>query len=296
MNFLPVTLIGTMWMSSVLLAALPYLFLSNGTLQEKIVGVAIAPVVFVLWFLFISGILSIPAQKAIIRGKFPREPNHPVYFWRKIYGCCWTTLYYFKPLYSVAISIPLLKKMTFRLFGYRGSTNFTVYPDTWIRDLPLLDIGEKSYLSNRATIGTNICLKDGTILVDQIKIGKNTMVGHLTMLAPGTRLEDNVEVGVGSAIGIRCRLGENSKVGGTCTLNHGVVIGKNVEIGTSSFVGLKAEIADGIKLPPGSNIPGGAVIRTQAEVMRYFSSENLRIGSHLNDIGSLLSLGLENTS
>jgi hypothetical protein len=49
----------------------------------------------------------------------------------------------------------------FRLFGYRGSMKFTVYPDTWIRDLPLLMFGEGAYVSNRATLRTNIVLSNG---------------------------------------------------------------------------------------------------------------------------------------
>jgi hypothetical protein len=69
-----------------------------------------------------------------------------------MYGLCWTSLYYCKPVYHFCLCVPWLKALVFRLFGYRGDLNFTVYPDTWIRDLPLLDFGKGAYISNRATL------------------------------------------------------------------------------------------------------------------------------------------------
>ncbi len=102
--------------------------------------------------------------------------------------------------------------MTFRLFGYRGQMDFTVYPDTWIRDLPLLKFGKAAYLANRSTIGTNMALSNGKILVDTIEVGENATVGHLTMLAPGVSVGANSEVGAGCEIGIRVRIGSESLI------------------------------------------------------------------------------------
>lgn len=55
------------------------------------------------------------------------------------------------------------------------------------------------YLSNRATIGTNMCNIDGTILVAPIRIGRGAMVGHLAMIGPGATLGKKAEIGVGVA-------------------------------------------------------------------------------------------------
>jgi hypothetical protein len=79
--------------------------------------------------------------------------------------------------------------MVFRLFGYRGSMNFTIYPDTWIRDLPLLKFEDGVYVSNRATLGTNMVLSNGFLLVGEITLRAKALVGHLAMLAPGVTLE-----------------------------------------------------------------------------------------------------------
>ena len=47
-----------------------------------------------------------------------------------------------EPLPDPARLARLYPRDVFRIFGYRGSMDFTIYPDTWIRDLPLLDFGE----------------------------------------------------------------------------------------------------------------------------------------------------------
>ena len=61
--------------------------------------------------------------------------------------------------------------LALRLFGYKGSLDVTIYPDAWLRDLPLLDLSPGAYVANRATMGTNMVRPDGTILVDRITVG-----------------------------------------------------------------------------------------------------------------------------
>ena len=75
---------------------------------------------------------------------------------------CWTSLYYCAPAYYLCLSLRPLKALAFRLLGHRGSLDFKVDPDTWIRDLPLRDLGPGAYVSNRATLGTNMVLSNTT--------------------------------------------------------------------------------------------------------------------------------------
>jgi acetyltransferase-like isoleucine patch superfamily enzyme len=239
------------------------------SLGWQLLGLGLAPSIFAVSLLLTAGLLSLPFQWAIQRGRVKRSLSHRVYGPRRLYGLCWTTVYYFTPLYSFYLSIPPLKRLMLRLFGYRGSTDFTVYPDTWIRDLPLLDIGEGAYLSNKATIGSNICFNNGTILVDSITIGKHAMIGHMAMLAPGNRLGERSEIGVGAALGIRVTVGARSRVGGCSGIDSGARIGDDVEIGALAYVGIKAVIADGVKVPAMAVIPDRAVVRTSEEARAF---------------------------
>lgn len=156
-------LIPLIWLISFFSSAAPVVFAKTDV--QRLVFLAIAPVVFALCFIIVSGLISNLGRYGVVEGKFPRKSEHPIYALRKIYGAAWTQLYYFKPLYAVCLSIPALKKLMFRLFGFSGSIDITVFPDTWLRDLPLLNIGHGAYLANRATLGTNMCLNDGSIIL-----------------------------------------------------------------------------------------------------------------------------------
>jgi acetyltransferase-like isoleucine patch superfamily enzyme len=255
--------------------------------QPFVVLVTLFFLPFLYSFLFVltAGLLSRPFQKAIVPGKFPRDLKTPLYRGRRLYGLCWTCVYYFKPIYSICLSVSFLKTMMFRLFGYRGQMNFTIYPDTWIRDLPLLDFGHGAYIANRATLGTNMPLSNGRILVDRITIGNHAMIGHLTMVAAGTSIGDFSEISHGTACGARVKLGASVTVNPACGIDLLSQIGNNVEVGSFSYVGVAAIIAENIKLPGGSLIPRRTRIKTQEDTQHYISSKT----KDLNQLHELLS-------
>jgi UDP-3-O-[3-hydroxymyristoyl] glucosamine N-acyltransferase len=191
------------------------------------------------------------------------------YFHRRLYGLCWTSVYYFTPIFFAALSFPPFKALLFRLFGYRGDMSFTSYPDTWIRDIALLELGKGAYLSNRATIGTNIAFPDGTILVDTVKIGDGALVGHLTMLAPGVQLGRNAEVGVGVAIGLKSILGDGVKINPGCAIEHGVKIGARTKVGSMTYIGSGVNIGPDLVIPAGITIPSKTKLTCQEEIAFY---------------------------
>jgi carbonic anhydrase/acetyltransferase-like protein (isoleucine patch superfamily) len=219
-----------------------------------------------------AGVLSYPHQRHIVAGRFARDLNSPAYFHRRVYGLCWTALYYFKPVYFLCLSILQLKFLTFRIFGYRGCVDFTIYPDTWVRDLPLLDFGPGAYVSNRATIGTNIVMLDGSILVDGISVGRGSCIGHLLMLGPGVTVGTNVDVGVGAAIGLQTNLMDGAKIGPALAIEHGVEVNVEAVIGSVSYLGSCSRIGREVTVPPGSLIPRRARVKTSEEALAYVSS------------------------
>lgn len=225
-----------------------------------------APFTFTLSYVLVAGGLSRLTLRAMVPGKFPRDLQHPVYGPRRLYGVCWTAIYYFPLLYHAVLATPALKGLTFRLFGYRGSLDFATYPDTWLRDLPLVTLGAGSYLSNKATISPNMCLNNGKILVAPVSIGAHSMVGHGTLIAPGVSIGQGSEIGVSGDIGVGVRIGDHSSVGHVVSLDHGAVIGSHCDIGSRAYVGQKTTIHDGVRIPPGAVIPGKLILRTQADV------------------------------
>lgn len=234
----------------------------------------LAPVLYALGFVTTAGLLSRPFHRAIVPGSFPRDLRLKAYRGRRLYGLCWTAVYYCTPIYWTCLTIPPLKTLLFRLFGYRGQMRFTVYPDTWIRDLPLLDFGEGAYVANRSTLGTNVCLNDGTILVDRISLAKRTMVGHMSMLAPGVVMEEGAETGVAVALGMRVHLEPGVSVGGCCDVSHLTRMEAGSSTGTSVAVG------GGCRIGPRVHVPGGTYVPNRT---RWKTAEDMRAALGLAD-------------
>jgi carbonic anhydrase/acetyltransferase-like protein (isoleucine patch superfamily) len=273
-----------------LLISLPALLCSR--LWVTLPTLLLAPFLYCLLFVVTAGVLSCPFQKAIVPGKFSRDLRDPLYRGRRFYGLCWTCVYYFKPVYFVVLSLPLLKTLTFRLFGYRGAMGFTVYPDTWIRDLPLLDIGDGAYIANRVTIGTNMALNNGRILVDRVSIGRNVMIGHLAVVAPGATLEDDCEVGTKAAVGIRCRVSQKAVVQPGCVLNHKSEIGARSVVGSWSYIGLATRIGAGVSIPTRTVVPNRTTVELQQDADSMLSSQVGRLTALLAKLQQLTDAGL----
>jgi len=237
---------------------------AGGRFQNLLV--LLSPLVWTSMFILASGVLSIAHQSSIVAGKFRRDVADPLYFHRRMYGLCWASVYYNKPVYFLCLSLPPLKRLAFRLFGYRGSMSFTVYPDTWIRDLPLLHFENGVYVSNRVTLGSNVVLSNGSLLVEGITLGPNSLVGHLSMLAPGVELAAGAEVGVGCEIGIRTKLGREAFVGPSSTIEHSVRLGAMTRIGCHSYIGSGSTIDDGAQIACASVIASRSRIQVQTKI------------------------------
>lgn len=266
------------------LLALPIIYLKAWVL--KLLVLASAPLVYSLLFGVTAGILSRPFQAGIIKGVFPRDVRFPVYAMRRLYGICWTSVYYFKPVYGILLSIPWFKAVVFRLFGYKGSLKFNIAPDTWIRDLPLLKVEENAYAANRSTVGTNICLSNGNIIVGSVTLKKGSMVGHLAMIGVGVRLGENCEIGVGCMIGLKTDVGAQASIDPGCVISHRVKIGRNSKIGADSFLGNEVIIGDDLNIPSNTSIPDKAEVLTQEDVERWVrkGEENEKVNNNKTQV------------
>jgi carbonic anhydrase/acetyltransferase-like protein (isoleucine patch superfamily) len=234
---------------------------------------AVTPLAFGFLFILTAGGLSRLGLRSLINGRFKRDLTDREYFFRRVNAVPWAALYYFTPLYHLVLSLGLLRRFAFRLFGYQGNLDFTVYPDTWLRDLPVLSIGRQAYLSNKSSIATNICLMDGTILVEGITVGEKACVGHGTLIGPGTIMADGVELGANITSGIRVKYGVGAKVYEMCGIQHGANIGAGSVIEGGTIIGLRVKIGDGVRIREGSHIHTGTRIKDQAEADALFSEE-----------------------
>ena len=221
-------------------------------------GWLLLPALDLLSLVLAAGSLAHLARGAVRPGRFARDPRTRTDFGRTVYGAAWTSVIYCRPVLHAVLSCSPLRALCFRLFGYRGQLDFTTSPDTWLRDLPLLDLGAGAYLANRATLDTNTVEPNGHIRVDGIRIGARTVVGHLALVSQGVVLGDDVVVGVNAALGRKARVGDGAHFGAR----------SNVALGTGVYVGRRARVAAGLRLAAGAHVPDRAQLRTQADADR----------------------------
>ncbi len=251
----------------VIVCALPFIYVQSTAL--KMVLLAALPLEYAMVFAVTAGICSLPWQAGIIKGVFPRDVRFPIYAMRKLYGTCWTAVYYFRPVYNIVLSVAPLKAIVFRLFGYRGSLDINLYPDAWIRDLPLLRIEEGVYISNLCALGSNVSLLVGSTMVGNITIKKGALVGAVSKIGLGTTVGERTEISIEVITGLHVKIGSGNFIGSRTEISHYAKIGNNNHIGVCCYIGTSAVIGDNLTIPNNTRIPDKAEVYTQADVMKY---------------------------
>lgn len=216
------------------------------------------------------------AVAAIRRGKFVRDPDDPAYAPRLVYTRHLRRFVYDPAAMNVILSEPLLKQHFFRSFGYRGALDFTIYPNAWLRDLPLLDIGSGAYLADGIVLGTNQVAPDQrTLRVEPIRIGARTVFDQQCMVGLGSVVGADAVIGVGSHIGLRTRIGDGVTLGAACRIGHFATVGAGARLGYDVILADGAVVEPGVVVPDFARIPAKAHV-THAGVRAHGETPRLR--------------------
>lgn len=256
----PSLVVVAMWCGASLSALGPVVVATEGW---RLVACAVAPVLGATVFVAIGGMAARLCRHAITPGQFPRSAAHRVYGPRRVYSAAWTQVYYCRPLYAALLTIPPARACLLWLFGYQGGRGLLLFPDTWIRDLPLLRFGHRVYLANRATIGTNISLHDGTSVVGPVTLGDDVLIGHLAIVGPFARIGEGSQLGVSAIVGIGVRVGAHCVIQAGAGIDHFCRIGAGTTVGAGAYVGDHSRLGPGLRIAPAAVIPAGSTILTQ---------------------------------
>ena len=196
------------------------------------------------------------AVRNIKVGKFKRDQTNRDYEDRLIYTRALRPFVYNQPVLDCIFSNPKLKFRFFRTFGYKGSVNFTIYPKCWLRDLPLLDIGENVYLADGILLGTNQVTPDQQwICTGTISIGDNCIFDQGCSIGYNSQIGANCIIGFEVAMGLKNRIGKNVRIGGRSNIAHGCVIGNDVAIPDCCRIGSFSIIEAGVELEEYTDVP-----------------------------------------
>jgi len=194
--------------------------------------------------------------KSIVSGHFQRDPDDKLYKGRLYYTKELRKFMYNPPLLNLIFSEQDLKALFFRTFGYKKNLNFRIYPNAWLRDLPLLDIGNNVYLADGIVLGTNQVSQDQRyITVGKIVIGDNSIFDQNVGVGYRTTFGKNCSVGYGTSIGIKNQFGDDCQIEEVVSIGHGSKFGKNVTLGQNTYVGNMCIIEDEVVLKEGTHIP-----------------------------------------
>ena len=197
----------------------------------------------------------------IKEGKFQRDQSIKDYKDRIDYTMVLRNFAYNPVVLNVIFTDQDLKTRFFRAFGYRGEVNFTIYPQCWLRDLPLLDIGKNVYLGDNILLGTNMVTPDQKALfVGKISIGNNCLFSQGCSIGGKTSIGEETKVGFEVAIGFRNTIGKCVNIGERSTIGHGNKIGDNVTIGYHSKIRHSCIIEDGVIIEEMSDIPSFSLV------------------------------------
>lgn len=189
-------------------------------------------------------------------GSFKRDIESKDYSDRLIYTKAFRKFIYNPAILNEIFSCAELKEAFFRIFGYKGALDFTIYPNCWLRDLPVLDIGSNTYLADGILLGTNQVSVDQKILkVGTVKIVERCVFDQDCKIGYNSKCGNDCIIGIQTSIGLRCRMRDNVKLGEATTIRHVVTIGENVIIGSESQIGNFSLIEQGVELPEFNRVP-----------------------------------------
>lgn len=208
-------------------------------------------------------------------GRFARNPEDNNYNSRIAYTKRLREYMYNPVLLNLILSDLDLKTLFFKTFGYKGQMSFTIYPDIWLRDLPLLDFGENVYLGNGIVLGTNQVSRDQRfITVGTIKIGTNTIIDQRGAIGYNSTLGQNCSLGFQVSLGIKSNIGNNTSIGECTNIGHGVKIGDAVRIGQCCTIGNMSIIENEVSLDLATVIPAYSLVSSNG-IINYRTGKKL---------------------
>lgn len=194
--------------------------------------------------------------KNIKEGTFYRDLSTKDYKDRVLYTKELRNFVYNPSILNVIFTDKEIKELFFKTFGYKGNLDFTIYPNCWLRDLPLLNIGKGVYLGDGILLGTNqIEVDQEKIKVGFIDIGDKSIFDQRCAIGLNTSIGKNCVLSYQASVGLKNKIGNAVKVGANSTIGHGTKIGNEVTIADFCKIGSFVIIDEGLKFPEFTNIP-----------------------------------------
>ncbi len=144
----------------------------------------------------------------------------------------------------------------FRVFGYRGDCEFTLMPEVWMRDLPLLVIGRGAHLGYGMVLGTGQVTLDGAgVGLAPIAIGERSFCNQHAVVEGGAVIGADAAIGIRALVGPSAHVSDRAQIGDFARIGREAVVGAGARIGHGARIGQGAVIDPGVEVGDGARIP-----------------------------------------
>ncbi|MGH7672988.1 MAG: DapH/DapD/GlmU-related protein [Gemmatimonadales bacterium] len=161
----------------------------------------------------------------------------------------------FQPLFFTSRFFQLI---ALRAFGARLGRGAWLTSRTIAREPHHLRVGARTLVGEYAHLACSFQPRLGVLVVADIVIGDDSLVGGYSHLAPGVTIGSRCVLEHAVAVGARTTIGDDSRIGAGTAIYNAVRIGRGVRIGKNCLIPSGAVIADGAQIPDGAVVTAPA--------------------------------------
>ncbi|HEV8511447.1 MAG TPA: DapH/DapD/GlmU-related protein [Gemmatimonadales bacterium] len=144
------------------------------------------------------------------------------------------------------------QRLVLRAFGARLAPGAWLTSRTIVREPHLVRIGARSVVGEYAHLICSYQPRPGVLIVAEVVIGDDSLVGGYSHVAPGVRIGSRCVLEHAVVIGARTTIDDDSRIGAGTTVYNAARIGRNVRIGKNCLIPSGSVIADGVQIPDGT--------------------------------------------
>jgi carbonic anhydrase/acetyltransferase-like protein (isoleucine patch superfamily) len=164
----------------------------------------------------------------------------------------WAPAMYLAVFQPVFFNSRGFQRIVLRVFGARLGAGAWVTSRTVLREPGHVRIGARSLVGEHAHLICSFQPRPGLMVVGDIVIGDDTLVGGYAHVAAGTQIGDRCVIEHAAAVGARVRIGNDARIGAGSAVYNGARIGRGVHIGKHCVIARGAILEDGARVPDGA--------------------------------------------
>ncbi|HLW57425.1 MAG TPA: DapH/DapD/GlmU-related protein [Bacteriovoracaceae bacterium] len=212
-------------------------------LYQQVIIILLSYFIFIHAFVLTIGICKRIFQRKLVVGKIPVGLNKD--YLAFALNSVFHGIFFTSPVAGQVGIIFYLTALYYRLMGMKIGISNIIGTGTLIRQPELISLGEKTVIGIGSILSCHYSPNGKTHVQGKITVGKHSLIGAYSQLAPDTTVGDNVVIGNRSIIFSDVRIGNNVKIGMGCRIEYGVTIPDNVTIKSYSVIKRSDQIKSG---------------------------------------------------